>query len=138
MVDSDDVLLLRGPGFPAPSDAGPVAATICHPTDPEAFTTHVEDYVQGELPPGTPRPQVLHRTEHAENTFPALPVRTSEDVLLWFTPGEAAPLAPDLARHLKQPPQQLRLAPVHHLTQAGRGGAGGEGAPLPARGARTR
>ncbi|MEV4877221.1 NIPSNAP family protein [Streptomyces cyaneofuscatus] len=117
MADSDDVLLLSGPGFPAPSDAGPVVATLCHPTDPDAFAPHVERYVRGDLPPGTPRPQALHRTEHAENTYPTLPVRTGEDVLLWFTQGKTAPVAPDVvARHLKRAPQQLRLAPVHHIT----------------------
>lgn len=53
----------------------------------------------------------MHRTEHAENTFPALPVRTGEDVVLWFTTGDTAPL-PDLSAYLKSAPQQLRLAPV--------------------------
>lgn len=37
MLDSDDVLLLRGPGFSAPDGAGPVVATICHPVDADAF-----------------------------------------------------------------------------------------------------
>ncbi|MFD5199287.1 NIPSNAP family protein [Streptomyces sp. NPDC058375] len=115
MVDSDDVLLLRGPAVPVPTVSGPagagtVVATICHPLDPAAFADHVERRLRPELPAGAVPQQVL-RTEHAENTFPALPVRTGEDVVVWFTPGEPAPL-PDLAQHLSRPPQRLRLLPT--------------------------
>ncbi|WP_327369480.1 NIPSNAP family protein [Streptomyces sp. NBC_01217] len=110
MLDSDDVLLLRGPGFSAPDGAGPVVATICHPVDADAFAGHFEQHLRPELADRTP-PLAVHRTEHAENTFPALPVRTGEDVVLWFTTGDTAPL-PDLSAYLKSAPQQLRLAPV--------------------------
>ncbi|MEU4118217.1 hypothetical protein AB0F71_27460 [Kitasatospora sp. NPDC028055] len=44
-----------------------------------------------------------HRTEHAENDFPALPVRTGEDVRVWFGRAEQAP---------PWPHQRLRLEPV--------------------------
>ncbi|MBP0452603.1 NIPSNAP family protein [Kitasatospora sp. RG8] len=110
MLDSDDVLLLRGPGFTAPDGAGQVVATICHPWDTTAFAGHVERRLCPEAAAGTP-PLALHRTEHAENDFPALPVRTGEDVLVWFTVGDAPPL-PDLSAHLKAAPQRLRLSPV--------------------------
>ncbi|WP_308130268.1 NIPSNAP family protein [Kitasatospora aureofaciens] len=110
MLDSDDVLLLRGPGFTAPDGAGPVVATVCHPLDAAAFADHFEQHLRPELAAATPA-LAVHRTEHAENTFPALPVRTGEDVLVWFTVGDTAPL-PDLSVHLKSAPQQLRLAPV--------------------------
>ncbi|WP_327071321.1 NIPSNAP family protein [Kitasatospora sp. NBC_01302] len=110
MLDSDDVLLLRGPGFTAPDSSGPVVATICHPLDTAAFADHFERQLRPELAALTP-PLAVHRTEHAENTFPALPVRAGEDVLVWFTAGDTAPL-PDLSAHLRSAPQQLRLAPV--------------------------
>ncbi|OCC08755.1 NIPSNAP family protein [Streptomyces sp. PTY087I2] len=110
MVDSDDVLLLRGPAVPASSDKGLVVATICHPRDPGAFADHVERRLRPELPAGAVPAEVL-RTEHAENTFPALPVRTGEDVVVWFTAGEPAPL-PDLSAHLTRPPRRLRLLPT--------------------------
>ncbi|MET9322281.1 NIPSNAP family protein [Streptomyces sp. NPDC003038] len=111
MLDSDDVLLLRGPGFAAPDTAGPVVATVCRPSDAADFAAHFEQHLRPALAAaGTPALGV-HRTEHAENDFPALPVRTGEDVLLWFTAGEAEPL-PDLSARLKSPPQRLRLEPV--------------------------
>lgn len=111
MLDSDDVLLLRGPGFAAPDTAGPVGVTICHPRD-GAFADHFERHLRPALAAaGTPA-QAVHRSEHAENTFPALPVRTGEDVLLWFTAGEPEPL-PDLSAYLKSAPRELRLEPVH-------------------------
>lgn len=112
MIDSDDVLLLRGPGFAAPAATGPVVATICHPLDPMAFADHFEQHLRPALAAaGTPA-QAVHVSEHAENTFPALPVRTGEEVLLWFTAGQEAPRLPDLSLQLKSAPQQLRLDPV--------------------------
>lgn len=112
MLDSDDVLLLRGPGFAGPDTAGPVVATICHPLDPGAFADHFERQLRPALAAaGTPA-RAVHRSAHAENTFPALPVRTGEDVLLWFTAGPA-PRLPDLSAHLQSAPRQLRLRPVH-------------------------
>ncbi|MGW6392976.1 NIPSNAP family protein [Streptomyces sp. NPDC055103] len=111
MIDSDDVLLLSGPGLAAPDTSGPLVATICHPVDPAAFADHFEQHLRPALTAdGTPA-QAVHHSLHAENTFPALPVRTGEDVLLWFTAGQA-PCLPDLSTHLKSAPQQLRLRPV--------------------------
>ncbi|SEL54245.1 NIPSNAP family protein [Streptacidiphilus jiangxiensis] len=97
MVDSDNVLLLRGPGFTVPSGTGEVTATICHPSDETAF----DAYAAQHLTPG----HALHRTEHAENDFPALPVRTGEEVRVWFGGAEPAPW----------PSQRLRLEPVSTL-----------------------
>jgi hypothetical protein len=111
MQDSDNVLLLRGPGFTAPGGAGSVVATICHPVDAAAFADHFEHRLRPELIAGGTRLVGVHRTEHAENTFPALPVRTGEDVLVWFTMGDTA-LLPDLSAYLTSAPQRLRLAPV--------------------------
>ncbi|MEU8515754.1 NIPSNAP family protein [Kitasatospora sp. NPDC048722] len=83
MIDSDDVLLLRGPGFSPERGAREVAATICEPSDAAAF----DGYAARHLGPH----HALHRTEHAENDYPALPVRTGLDVRLWFGPAEPAP-----------------------------------------------
>lgn len=94
MIDSDDVLLLRGPGFAPPPDTSEVVATICHPSDPAAFDT----YAALRLEPG----HALHRTEHAENDYPLLPVRVREDVRVWFGPAETPPW----------PVRRLRLEPV--------------------------
>ncbi|MFK0096788.1 MULTISPECIES: NIPSNAP family protein [unclassified Streptomyces] len=94
MADSDDVLLLRGPGRTPPPDATEIRATICHPPDPAAF----DAYAARHLTPA----HALHRTEHAENDFPRLPVRTGEDVRVWFGPSTPPPW----------PHVRLRLEPV--------------------------
>uniref|UniRef100_A0AAU2JSJ7 NIPSNAP family protein n=1 Tax=Streptomyces sp. NBC_00049 TaxID=2903617 RepID=A0AAU2JSJ7_9ACTN len=117
MLDSDDVLLLRGPGFAAPDAAGPVFATLCHPVDDADFAGHFERELRPALAAAGTPPLAVHRTEHAENTFPALPVRTGEEVFLWFTAGRAPrlqdlPGLPGLSARLKSAPQLLRLQPV--------------------------
>ncbi|MFB7512749.1 NIPSNAP family protein [Streptomyces sp. NPDC056144] len=94
MIDSDNVLLLRGPNFLPQPGAREVFATIAHPDDPAAF----DAYAAERLGPD----HALHRTEHAENDFPRLPVRTGEDVRVWFGRTEPAPW----------PAQQMRLEPV--------------------------
>ncbi|MCG6493811.1 NIPSNAP family protein [Kitasatospora sp. A2-31] len=94
MVDSDDVLLLRGPGFAPEPGAREVVATICRPSDAAAF----EAYAARHLGPD----HALHRTEHAENDYPLLPVRTGEDVRVWFGPAAPPPW----------PSHHLRLGPV--------------------------
>ncbi|MFJ4779321.1 NIPSNAP family protein [Streptomyces sp. NPDC088762] len=123
MLDSDDVLLLRGPGFAAPDSGGPVTATVCHPLDAEAFGRHFDRRIRPALTAAGSAPSAVHRTEHAENTFPALPVRTGEDVFVWFTTGGERPVPglqdpadlqdlADLPEHLHTPPQLLRLEPT--------------------------
>ncbi|MER5637652.1 NIPSNAP family protein [Kitasatospora sp. NPDC002227] len=92
MLDSDDVLLLRGPGYRPPAGTELVTVTICH----------LDGGSGGAEPTGV----ALHRTERAANTFPALPVREDADVLLWFTEGEA-PRPPWPGRV-----ERLRLEPV--------------------------
>jgi NIPSNAP len=93
MVDSSDVLLLRpvdaASGFDltgaarppvgaGPRDSSPlVTATICHLDAP----------LDERLRPALSGPHLLgcFETEPAENTFPALPVRTGENVFVWFS-----------------------------------------------------
>ncbi|WP_328923812.1 MULTISPECIES: NIPSNAP family protein [unclassified Streptomyces] len=64
MLDSDNVLLLRGPGFAALDTAGPVAATICPPwTLRPSPPTSSSTYAPRWLPPGPP-----HRRYTAPST----------------------------------------------------------------------
>ncbi|MGW2583918.1 NIPSNAP family protein [Streptomyces virginiae] len=94
MIDSDDVLLLRGPGFTPEPGGREVVATVCRPSDAAAF----DSYAARHLGSG----RALHRTEHAENDYPLLPVRTGEDVRVWFGPSQPPPW----------PTRRLRLEPV--------------------------
>ncbi len=101
MIDSDNVLLLR-PALPvtrlshealsrprqgadAPSETIEVA--VCPLTAPadDRLRRHLELSVFSELT--DPNKQLLgcYVTEPAENNFPALPVRTDENVLVWMT-----------------------------------------------------
>ncbi|WP_243901322.1 NIPSNAP family protein [Glycomyces niveus] len=113
MIDSGNVLLLRpaglGPGFPRAQQARPglrdrptptrLTAAV-HRVDPDsAGATAVQ--VRAAL---GDRLVACLVTEPAENTFPALPVRTGEHVLAWFAAGEIdAPerIAPELTQTLR-------------------------------------
>jgi NIPSNAP protein len=147
MIDSDDVLLLRPvtprSGFPAPGAARPPAGhaaagesriliTIYHRDRPfdEAFAGFFERQARPVLAAAGATPLACLQTEPAENTFPALPVRTGENVFVWLA---RFPTAAHLEDHLHQiegrgawrervqpalsamtagPPQRLRLAPT--------------------------
>jgi quinol monooxygenase YgiN len=131
MIDSDNVLLLRpvsaGSGFPEPA-AGrpPVGATSAGPSrilvalyyrdEPfdQAFADFFDRQARPALIEAGATPLACLQTEHAENTFPALPVRTGENVFACLArfPSEA-----HLDGYLRQAgssgaPQQLRLAPT--------------------------
>jgi quinol monooxygenase YgiN len=132
MVDSDNVLLLRPvtarSGFPVPpagrpaagsASAGPsrILITIYHRDQPsgQAFAGFFDRQVRPALIEAGATPLACLQTEPAENTFPALPVRTGENVFVWLArfPGQA-----HLDDYLRQPgssadaPQRLRLAPT--------------------------
>ncbi|MGQ4364239.1 NIPSNAP family protein [Streptomyces sp. SAS_272] len=94
MTDSDDVLLLPGPGFTPEPGTSEVLATACRPADAADF----DAYAARHLSPG----HALHRTEHAENDLPRLPVPTREDARIWFDPADPPPW----------PTRRLRLEPV--------------------------
>ena len=140
MIDSDNVLLLRPAtaraGFPAPTAPRPpaghqaAAAPSCllvtlyyrdRPFDP-AFTSFFEREARPLLAAAGATPLAWFQTEYAENTFPALPVRTGEHVFAWFA---RFPSPDHLSAHLRAPvsspalegmitgePQRLRLAPT--------------------------
>ncbi|HEX4982067.1 MAG TPA: NIPSNAP family protein [Ilumatobacteraceae bacterium] len=140
MIDVDDVLLLRPlppttgfgpqPERPAPGAQVPASlmvVTICSLRAPADVAG-----VEGELLPaltstGAP-PLAMFIEEPSENTFPALPVRTGEHVVVWIqrvrstdtTDGgsadalirSAGDLARDLLPDLVAAPVQLRLEPT--------------------------
>jgi len=106
MIDSDDVLLLRPRTFPAGFAARRpeqrttlVVATIC----PRPSEGEVAPMVGG-------RPLMTLETEPAENDFPALPVRTGEDVVVWLSSFDSA--EEFRPRRVPSGVQQLRLAPT--------------------------
>jgi hypothetical protein len=132
MIDSDNVLLLRPAtarsGFPAPPAGQPAAGsasagrsriliTIYHRDQPfdRAFAGFFDRQVRPALIAAGATPLACLQTEHAENTFPALPVRTGENVFVWLArfPGQA-----HLDDYLHKTgssadvSQQLRLAPT--------------------------
>jgi quinol monooxygenase YgiN len=130
LVDSDDVLLLRpaGHGFqrsprpPVGSASLPSSlyvATICH-VDPDArgsFRAFFAERVAPVLAEGGAAPVACFESEHAVNTYPALPVRTGEEVFVWFARFERARdervvEVPALERYLTAAPRRLRLAPA--------------------------
>jgi len=102
MIDSDNVLLLRPinmqSGFSAPAAPRPpaghltappslVTATLCYRDRPfdQAFAAFFTSQVAPAMTQTGATPLAYLQTEHAENTFPALPVRTSENVFVWFS-----------------------------------------------------
>jgi hypothetical protein len=147
MIDSDDVLLLRpvgpGTGFPAPAAPRPpagqdspppslVTATICYRDRPfdQEFSSFFATHVGPAMSQTGAAPIACLHTEYAENTFPALPVRTGENVFVWFSrfadPAGLrahqdalagcghwrASVRPALLAMLTGEPQQLTLAPT--------------------------
>lgn len=147
MIDSDDVLLLRPvtarSGVPPPAagrlpvghtSAAPsrVLVTLYYRDQPfdQAFADFFDREARPVLIQTGATPLACLQTEHAENTFPALPVRTNENVFVWLA---RFPSAAHLGGHLRQidrsdswhdrvlpalsamitgGPQQLRLAPT--------------------------
>ncbi|MDG4790920.1 NIPSNAP family protein [Micromonospora sp. WMMD1102] len=146
MVDSDDVLLLRPLdgrfGFPAPAVRPPVGhrdrpatrftATLCHRTGPvdRSFVDLFHRRIRPLLVETGAAAVACLSTEYAENTFPALPVRTGEHVVCWLSRFADAGQLDDHIRHLdrsrrwrdevlpelsgtlRTPPRLLRLAPT--------------------------
>ncbi|WP_433178253.1 NIPSNAP family protein [Actinoallomurus sp. CA-150999] len=116
MIDSSDVLLLRPvderSGFPAPTASrSPIGhteapsslavATIYHRDRPfdQEFADFFTHQVRPVLAETGATPLACLQTEHAENTYPALPVRTGENVFVWF--ARFADQA-DLTAHLRR------------------------------------
>lgn len=109
MVDSSDVLLLRplrpDSGFPEPVRARPPIGAIERPMSLviAAIAPAGHPVAQHE---GAP-PLAWFETEPAENTFPALPVRTDEHVVVSFTSYQDRDQVP-----VSSAGRRLRLAPT--------------------------
>jgi hypothetical protein len=140
MVDVDDVLLLRplvpssgfGPQPPRPAPgartpASLVTATICSLEGPADVTMIERELLPALAATGSP-PLATFVEEPSENTFPALPVRTGEHVVVWIQRIVATDMATDdrpdapmraggdvahdLLADVAAPPVQLRLEPT--------------------------
>jgi quinol monooxygenase YgiN len=154
MIDSDNVLLLRPvtarSGFPPPAAPRPpaghgtaaqshalavpsrVLVTLYYRDRPfdQAFADFFDRRARPVLTEAGATPLACLQTEHAENTFPALPVRTGENVFAWLARFPSPEVLDD---HLRQvegsaewrdrvfpalsalitgAPQRLRLAPT--------------------------
>ncbi|GAA4632983.1 NIPSNAP family protein [Actinoallomurus vinaceus] len=119
MVDTSDALLLRPvdeqSGFPMPAvsrspigqtetPSSLVVATIYHRDRPfdQEFADFFRDRVRPVLAEAGATPLACLQTEHAENTYTALPVRVGENVFVWFARfADRADLTAHL-RHLEQ------------------------------------
>lgn len=152
MLDSDDVLLLRpaGPGTGFPDTAPrpprrPDGAAPAHGADPVLTATvypvtsadaeqelldHLHTRVDPVLAEAGRRPVAELRTRTAVNTYPALPIREGEHVVvrvaryaslaehaayelrLRRSPGWQEEIRPALLGRLTGPPQRLRLQPT--------------------------
>lgn len=109
MVDYTDVLLLRPlADFPPPTPRPPAGATELPPSLVVATICKSGASIDDAALGGTPLARF--ETEPTENTYPALPVRTGEDLLAWFTlfDDAAAWRLPELGA----PAMHLRLAPT--------------------------
>jgi NIPSNAP len=135
MIDSDDVLLLRPvvadstfmalprrPGMADQPPATTVVVTICsldRPADPSELARRLVPALAGASSPAL----ATFVEEPSENTFPALPVRSSEHVVVWLQRigddldidavlEESAQVAEGLLPRLAGSPTQLRLEPT--------------------------
>jgi hypothetical protein len=122
MLDSDNVLLLKPVrGLPHPGALRPPMGTEARPASRVELTLC---YLKAPVDATLTEPRVLFQTEYAENTFPALPVRTREHVLAWLT------VFPDAEHHREhvrrrseslawmEPLRDRLAAPIEHLTLA--------------------
>lgn len=147
MADSNNVLLLRWAtpmsGFAPSTQARPglearepaksiIVATIYYLNAPvdEEFLHFFEDRVRPVMTASGAAPLAYFQTETAENNFPRLPVRTGENVFVWFarfakaeeytahvqrlerTKNWSRQVEPELLSHLQRPPEHLRLQPT--------------------------
>jgi quinol monooxygenase YgiN len=145
MIDSDNVLLLHPvdhadgfdlqpaarPAVGSPPPASLVVATIYDLRDgtTREFPAFFRETLLPLLRDAGTAPRAAFESEHAKNTYPALPVREGEDVFVWFA-SFASPAAyvaaterlsqssawanaeSELKTYLESSPQHLRLRPT--------------------------
>ena len=146
MIDSDNVLLLHplnppggfndlpakrpSIGAPAPPSALMTATIYSLRADTcREFATFFRERLLPALRESGITPRAIFATEHSPNTYPALPVRESEEVVVWFASFENAEaqaasvdrlsrsdrwtrVNSELETYLKAPPELLRLRPT--------------------------
>jgi len=130
LADSGDVLLLRPAGPPPPLRERPPAGATALPGSLYVASVHhvapgFSAFFAQEVAPvlagaGVP-PVACFESEHAENTYPRLPVRTGENVFVWFarfdSPEDEREVdLPMLTPHLTAPSLRLRLRPTARST----------------------
>ena len=94
------------------------------------FARFFTEQVAPVMPETGAGPPACFESEPAENTFPALPIRTCESVFVWFSLFESSDsysdhtrrlarsrtwpdrVLPELRTRLKHEPQHLRLEPT--------------------------
>jgi hypothetical protein len=126
MIDSDNVLLLKpaweGAGFPGGGRRAPIGArapadgcllAVIHYFDAPVPEHVIAAFREAARVTGI---SACFVTEASTNSFPALPVRERENVLVWFAlyadPDAVQPLPNGLERHLSKPVEVLRLLPT--------------------------
>jgi hypothetical protein len=131
MIDSDNVLLLTpawdGSGFPARDTRAPVGAAAraggCLTAAIHYFDAEVPEDFVAAVRAAMPATGIsaCFVTEASPNSFPALPVRAGENVLVSFGRDAAQILPSGLERHLSKPVEVLRLLPTarSRLSSAG-------------------
>jgi hypothetical protein len=132
MLDSDNVLLLRpaweGADFPSGSSRMPTGAVVpaagcmlaaIHYLDapvPEHLIDAFRETMPARYRAAGAGISACFVTEASPNSFPALPVREDENVLIWFAMFAAADhahaLPSPLDRYLSKPMETLRLLPT--------------------------
>ncbi|MFK4184449.1 NIPSNAP family protein [Streptomyces sparsogenes] len=120
------------PGDPAPPPPSLLLATIWYGHGPfdATFVEFFQRRVRPVLAETGGEPLAYLRSEHAPNTFPALPVRTNEEVFVWFarftdeghldhhlnrlqqSERWREEVLPTLSERWARAPQRLRLAPT--------------------------
>jgi hypothetical protein len=122
----------RLPADHAPAAASRILVTIYYRDQPfdQAFADFFDRQARPALTETGAKPLAWLQTEHAENTFPALPVRTGENVFVWLARFTSSAelhshlhqiersgdwrncVLPVLSAMITGAPQQLRLAPT--------------------------
>lgn len=122
MVDTTDALLLRparpGSGFPADGRSRPPRAAVAPPPTRLVAGVHANGdagRIEQSLRPildelGASLKAVLV-SDHSPNTYPALPVREGENVVVWIA-GASDQAAADRLRESMAADQLLSLAPT--------------------------
>jgi hypothetical protein len=132
-VDAESGLLLPRERLPPTTEQGGLVLATVYllraPVD-DGFLRVFDERVWPLMADTGAPPLARYRTEYGPNDFPKLPVREGEHAFVWITsfasdadyqrhradlarsPTWPKSVEPEIARYLKSPPQELRLAPT--------------------------